>query len=355
MRQAAGGESLPLMASTHIHGSRLGAIRDEQFAAAVGKAGLGTFLSAAPTTSGLFGQNVFLTTTQGDYVFRGAPHWHNGRPNDAWQFPKERFYADLLHAQTPVPVAWPQMLDDSCEDFPWPYLITPRLPGLCLQDPAARKGLTRQDFVQVARAMGAALAGLQVLTWNFAGDFDPDLQALGPYPSGYAGHLAQEIINHSEATRPNGTLSPEDDQWLAMLLRADAEAAQDPAASFVHNDYTLGNVLFERSAEGWRVSGVIDLMTSCFGDPAADLVRQTCAWIDAGPACAAAFLTAYRQAGGRATPTRARLAAVAAYERLMIWGYFTRPDVADPRFTGLTYRAWAEPYVQRLAALWFAG
>ena len=322
---------------------------------AVRKAGLGEFVSAAPTTGGLFGQNVFLTTTRGDYVFRGAPHWHGGGPNDAWQFPKERLYADLLHARTTAPVAWPQQLNDSCQDFPWPYLITPRLPGLCLQDPAARKGLTREDFIEVARAMGGALADLQALTWDFAGDFDPDLQALAPYPGGYTAHLAREIHCTAEATRPNGPLAAQDEQWLAALIQADTAVARGPDTSFVHNDYTLGNVLFKRTSEGWRVSGVIDLMTSCFGDPAADLVRQSCAWIDVAPDGAATFLTAYRQAGGCAAPSPARLAAVAVYERLMIWGYFTRPDVAEPRLMGRTFRAWAEPYLQQLAALWFDG
>ena len=343
------------MASAHIYSDRLGAIRDDQFAVAVRKAGLGTFLSAAPTTGGLFGQNVFLTTTDGDYVLRGTPHWHRGGPNDAWQFPKERLYADLLHARTRAPVAWPQLLDASCEGFPWPYLITPRLPGVCLQDPAARKGLTREDFLEVARAMGQTLVDLQALTWDFAGDFDPDVQALVAYPGGYAGHLAREIRSAADASRLNGTLTAEDERWLAALMQADAEVAHGPDRSFVHNDYTLGNVLFERCAEGWRVSGVVDLMTCCFGDPAADLVRQSCAWIDVAPDCAATFLTAYRQAGGCAAPSSARLAALAAYERLMIWGYFTRPEVADPRFSGLTFRAWAEPYLHRLAALWFDG
>ena len=343
------------MATACIYSSRLGAIRDDQFAAAVRKAGLGTFLSAAPTTGGLFGQNVFLATTRGDYVFRGAPHWHGGGPNDAWQFPKERLYADLLQARTAAPVAWPQLLDDTCEDFPWPYLITPRLSGLCLQDPAARKDLTRQDFVEVAGAMGRTLADLQALTCDFAGDFDPDVRALVPYPGGYAAHLAREILSAAEATRPNGTLSAQDEQWLAALIQADTAVARGPDTCFVHNDYTLGNVLFERTSEGWRVSGVIDLMTSCFGDPAADLVRQSCAWIDVAPDCAEAFLTAYRQAGGCAAPSPARLAAVAAYERLMIWGYFTRPDVADPRLMGQTFRGWAEPYLQRLAAMRFDG
>lgn len=93
------------MATARTYSARLGAVGDDQFAAAVRKASLGTFVGAEPVTGGLFGQNVFLTTTHGEFVFRGAPHWRNGTACDAWQFPKERLYADLLQAQTAAPVA----------------------------------------------------------------------------------------------------------------------------------------------------------------------------------------------------------------------------------------------------------
>lgn len=244
-------------------------------------------------------------------------------------------------------------MDESCEDFPWPYLITPRLPGLCLQNPAEREGLTRRDFLSVAEAMGRSLVDLQALTWDSAGDFDPDVQALAPYPGGYAGHLAREVSNHAGTTRRNGALTSDDDRWLEAIMQADAAVTHSATAVYAHNDYHLGNVLLDRAPDGWRVSGVVDLMTSCFGDPAADLVRQSCGWMDVAPECAVAFLTAYRAAGGVAAPSRARLAALALYERLMIWGYFTQPQVADPRFHGLTFRGWAEPYLRRLAKLWF--
>lgn len=341
--------------SVTIYSPRLGPIRDDQFRAACLKSSVGAFLAASPTTGGLFGQNVFLTTSEGEYVFRGAPHWYRGGPNDAWQFPKERLYADLLKTRTQVPVAWPQALDDSCVDFPWPYLITPRLPGLCFQDKAARAGLTAADFAGVAGAMGAALAGLQALTWDFAGDFDPASQTIAPYVGGYGGHLAAEIGTHAAEARGHGTLTAEDDRWLDQVLAADVATADDARPTFAHNDFTLGNVLFEHAASGWQVSGVVDLMTCNFGAPAADLVRQSCAWIDIRPELTRVFLESYRAAGGAAAPSPERLTALVVYERLLIWAYFTRPEVAHPGFQGLTFRGWAKPYVARLAEMVRAG
>jgi aminoglycoside phosphotransferase (APT) family kinase protein len=334
------------------YSNRLGAIDDDQFAAALRRAGLGAFVSAAPVENGLFGQNVFLTATTGEYVFRGAPHWHDGRPDDAWQFPKERLYADLLHARTDAPVAWPQRLDEARDIFPWPYLIAPRLPGLCLADPAARAGLGANDLLAVAEAMGETLARLQAATLEAAGDFDPAAQALAPFPRGYGGHLTDEIARHADAA---GRFDAEDLAWLDGLLAADTESPGP--ACFVHNDYHWGNLLAERTPDGWRISGVRDLMTATFGDPAADFARPCCGWFDSGAAaCAPAFLAAYRRAGGTAAPTPGRLGLLTAYERLLIWEYFTRPDAPEPEpLRGRTFRDWAGRYVRRMERAWFDG
>ena len=328
------------------YSARLGEIADSQFDAALRRAGLGRFVAARACPGGLFGQNVFLTATSGEYVFRGAPHWYAGGPNDAWQFPKERLYADLLHAGTRVPVAWPQILDASCDHFPWPYLIMPRLPGASLGSPPA---LEHDDAVAVAAAMGDALAGLHALTCLFAGDFDPDIRAIAPYPSGYGVHLAGELDRSRAAARARNALTPEDEAWLDSLLDADACTPGPAATTYVHNDFNLGNVLFEKADGVWRVSGVADLMTSGFGDPAADLVRPACAWLDADPAAADAFLAAYRAAGGPAAPTAARLALLVAHERLLIWEYFTRPDAPETGLRSRAFSPWASRYADRLA------
>jgi hypothetical protein len=76
-----------------IYGERLGSISDQQFQRALDRFDLGTFLHAEPVSSGLWGQNVFLSGTEGDYVLRGSPHFW-------WQFPTEQFFARLLHERT---------------------------------------------------------------------------------------------------------------------------------------------------------------------------------------------------------------------------------------------------------------
>src|SRR3712207_1733014 len=112
----------------HIYSQRLGAITPHQFQLALTRFGLGTFVDATPVSQGLFGQNVFVRSSQGEYVLRGAPHY-------PWQFPKERFGATLLHERTQVPVAYPYLLDTATDIFGWPYLLMPRLHGTSPADP----------------------------------------------------------------------------------------------------------------------------------------------------------------------------------------------------------------------------
>lgn len=343
-----------------VYSERLGAITDAQFDAVTRKAGLGGFVSARRTSTGLFGQNAFITTTKGEFIFRGAPHWRRTgasqafAPDDAWQFPKEQLFARLLHERTDVPVAWPQILDDSCETFPWPYLLTPCLTGLCLGDPADRAGLTRADFVAVADALGEALADLQQLTLDFAGDFDSAAQEIVPFKGGYGARLAAEVARHAADARGNGRLDRQDDAFLEGLIAADSGAGAVGPAVYIHNDFSLGNVLVDRAGDGWRVSGVIDLMTSEFGDPAADFSRLVCNWLDRdAPACIEALIAAYRREGGMADPSPARLDLLTTYERLMIWAYYTRPENDHEAMRGKTFRDFMAPYIAGMRRYWF--
>lgn len=73
-----------------FYSQRLGEITIQQFQA-----------EAVPY--GNFGQNVFLTSTTGKYVFRGKPHYD-------WQFASEQFMANLFHEKTSIPVPYPYYL-----------------------------------------------------------------------------------------------------------------------------------------------------------------------------------------------------------------------------------------------------
>lgn len=92
------------------YSERLGVISDSQLQEALNKHKLGQLIAATPISEGLFGQNLFLTSTSGDFVLRGKPHYD-------WQFPKEKYFAEELHKNSNVPVPYPYLHDNDKSIF----------------------------------------------------------------------------------------------------------------------------------------------------------------------------------------------------------------------------------------------
>jgi aminoglycoside phosphotransferase (APT) family kinase protein len=137
---------------------------------------------------GLFGQNVFLTSTRGAFVLRGAPHF-------PWQFPTEQFYAQQLHEHTRVPAPWPYLIEQAQDIFGWSYAIMPRLPGSQMSLMEAQRKLTREDQYEIAVALGENLALMHELSWPFPGRYNADTQSVQPF------ELLRELAFHCEPLR----------------------------------------------------------------------------------------------------------------------------------------------------------
>jgi hygromycin-B 7''-O-kinase len=334
--------------ATVVYSERLGAISDEQLDAAAQRANLGRFVGAAPTRSGLFGQNLFLTTTDGEFVLRGAPHWVNGAPNEQWQFTKEIFFARLLHERTDVPVPWPQHYDTRSDIFGWPYVIMPRLPGASLDDRTARATLTREDQHAVARALGAGLTRLHALRWPYQGEIDPSCE-FAAYPHGYVRHLADEIELMAASAERHAAINTADRAWLARVIDdACAHPARTMGGAYVHADYKLDNLVMHHAGNQWAVCGIFDLHTSCFGDGAYDVCRQACSYLDRDESLAVSFVDAWRQGADPAEINRAALTLYLTNERMKIWEYFTRPQHRADWTRATTFAAFAARYTTRL-------
>ena len=71
------------------YSERLGVIDPDQLFEVAERFELGDVKDAQPATTGLFGQNLFLTTTSGRFVLRGNPHGHQ-------QLTKERVVAEII-------------------------------------------------------------------------------------------------------------------------------------------------------------------------------------------------------------------------------------------------------------------
>jgi aminoglycoside phosphotransferase (APT) family kinase protein len=316
----------------------LGELAADQFQAALDRFGLGQFLRAEPISAGNFGQNLFLTSTTGQYVLRGAPFWPE-------QFPKERFFTDQLHRRTRAPVPWPYRLDSDEGIFGWSYVIMPRMPGLQLSDPVVREGLAADDRRDIAWAMGETLAELHRLTWPCAGLYDLEVDTIRPLNVSY-GERVTSLIRHfvEEAASLSDRTTAADSAWVEEVIALNQTAltvAFEPC--FLHGDYKEGNLVMEQREGAWRVSGVFDYMDAQFGDGEQDLVRSAAAFADEDPGLARAFLGAYAQRKPLRPRHAERFALYTLYDRTLLWQFGQRHGVWwEP---SLSLREWAGPYV----------
>lgn len=298
-------------------------------------------MEAVPIASGLFGQNVFVTSDTGRYVLRGCPHYD-------WQFPKERFIARLLHERTEVPVAWPYLLDERADIFGWSYALMPRMPGWGLPDRPIGDGLGPRDRRGVARALGENLALTHALTWPFAGDYDLRTDTIEPFVGGYTSYIVDGLRHDLAASRAHSRhTTAEDVEWVEGIIAEALDAAWESGpARLVMRDYKAGNLTLTRTDEtagAWRVSGVFDLMEAHFGDAEADLSRPIAVYVEAGrPYLAREFLVSYRRTHLAPRDAATRFKLYMLRDRLIIWEYLRRP--VNKWREHRTLRQWASRY-----------
>ena len=121
----------------------LGTVSWAKLQLAADRWGLGVMLAAEPARSGTFGQNIFLTTRQGQYVFRG-------NPLDPGQLTREQHFAEVLHQRCRVPAPWPYHYEASPDLFGLPYALMGRVPGEQLADQEVWSALSPSDRCQLS-------------------------------------------------------------------------------------------------------------------------------------------------------------------------------------------------------------
>jgi aminoglycoside phosphotransferase (APT) family kinase protein len=324
------------------YSKRLGSVSPGQFQAALERFGLGNFVCAEAVSSGLFGQNVFVTSTQGEFVLRGVPHY-------PWQFPTERFFVERMHERTQVPVPYPYLLEPATDIFGWSFAIMPRLAGVSVMDEKVVVGLAAKDRLAIARAMARMLGEMQVLTWECAGKYDPEVDGVRPFEDGYRAWVVERIRTKlSKSLGYNDHTTESDVRWIESII---AEAAPVFDLSFrpcvVHADFGEHNVVLERSEDGWRVSGVFDWMTTHVGDGAADLSLSVTMYLGRDSALADAFVSEYL--GHKSLPSGfdelQRLYMLSL--KLSFWEYWQREKgrLPEDETGALSFKQWAGPSV----------
>lgn len=320
------------------YSKRLGNISDEQLQRALSYFDLGTFLHAEPIPFGLFGQNLFINSTSGEFVLRGVPHYD-------WQFPTEKFFIEQLQAKTHVPVPYPYLLNPSSEIFGWPFVIMPRMPGVQLANAQIVSHLSMDERREIAQALAAMLIEIQTLTWEYSGRYDIATQTIQPMPQDYRTWIVQHIHELiAQAQSYNGHTTASDVEWAAMILENCKAALDIPyQPCVVLEDYKEQNTVVKRAEEGWSVSGVFDLMSAHFGDGEADLARQVGMYLRDTPPLADEFVNEYLKKNKVPSGFFRRQQLYMLYDSALIWEYWQRHPGGFAE--NQTLEKWAGPFV----------
>jgi hygromycin-B 7''-O-kinase len=332
------------------YSKRLGSISAKQFQMALEHFDLGQFIHAEAIPFGLFGQNVFVTSSAGEYVLRGAAHYD-------WQFPKEQFVANVLHERTAVPVPWPYLLDTDETIFGWKYgyVLMPRMPGLQLANRAMLATISPHDRKAIAYSLGENLREIQLAHWQFAGQYEYKTRTVEPFKHGFEGWLIGELsylLQQSLAYNTGATQA--DEAWVERIIQNAEAALKVPYTPvLVMHDYKEANLTVTKQGDRWKVSGVFDLMEALFGDGELDLVRQTVSYMDEKELTwAKSFLDGYQKHVPVRPQANQRSALYLVYDRMVVWEYFHRPDnLSQWPYDAQSVEAWISPYIHNLETL----
>lgn len=324
---------------TREYSQRLGVLTAAQLQAALDRFDLGTLMEAQPAPGGLFGQNVLLTSTAGEYVLRGAPHYDG-------QFEKERYFSCMVHERTEANAPWPFLIERSADVFGWSYALMPRLPGEHLSGPAFQLALSPEDRIGLARAIGEHLGQLQTGAWDAPGEYDYDADQLAPLRLPYADWFVADVRSWlARCLLGPGQMTPVDVDWIESVIAAARGALALPfVPAIVHTDYTEGNVVAERTGDGWRVTGVFDLGDAYVGDGEYDLARLACWYGRMSPEILRTFVDGYAVRHPLREGFDLRMPLYVLRDRLILWEYGQRNKIWFKE--EMSFRAWAEPFTQ---------
>ncbi len=328
---------------TREYSPSLGVISPEQFQAALDRFGLGTCIQAEPIPFGFSKRNVFLTSSTGEYVFRGAGHSQE-------QFLREHFFAQQLHERTCVPAPWPYLVDTTEDIFGWSYAIMPRMPGLQLADPEVRGTLGREDRRGIARAIGENLAWMQELRWPHAGQYNARTNTIEPFVVPYSEWVIARILHNLARSRQHSERTTDADvRWVEKLI-AYARYACDDAFQpcFVMQDYKENNVVVECTGGQWRVSGIFDFTHTHFGDGEADFSQLVAMYLDEDPELAGDFMKGYTDYRPLRPGFAGRFPLYMLDNRLGVWEFFQLIGRTEWN-EEWTLREWASRYTAFLS------
>ena len=189
--------------------------------------------------------------------------------------------------ETAVPVCDVLAVDDSCQRFPWRYLMIAHAPGMGWRDALAR--MSPHAKRDIFRQLGEAVAALHSLRYREFGEVEedapvPDLTPQPPLPQERGG---QRQSTHREGSgdffaaltaraRRRIANPAHADLFAAMLQARASDFATITEPRLTHEDLNPGNLLLvpgEDEGDDWRIAAVLDFESTWAGCPESDIAR----------------------------------------------------------------------------------
>lgn len=190
-------------------------------------------------------------------------------------FAREAAIQRRVARDTSVPVCEVLAVDDSCQRFPWRYLMMAHAPGIHWRDGLA--DMSPRACYRIFRQLGEATAALHSLRCPRFGAVETS--PLTPLPRGEGN---QSYLDALLARAQRRIPSPQHADLFAAVLEAHASYFADiTEPRLTHDDLNPGNLLLVPAddeddgddEDDWRISAVLDFGSAWAGCPESDLAR----------------------------------------------------------------------------------
>ena len=313
----------------------LGEITGEQFDKALQKLDLGSLIKVEKVIGGVVGQNVFLTSTKGEFVFRGRPFYDE-------QFDVEKFAVENLREKTNVTTAYPYLIDNDTDIFGFKYAIMPRLSGILIANGGTIiVDLSKDDRLKIARAMAETLAEMHTLK------YEPDNRFPFPFEYKSSEDYAKWVVSRiTDEIEDFIDIRSGDVEFITEIVEKNKDALLIPfEPCFLMGDFKEDNVLFSNDNGEWKVSAVFDFAMSHFGDCERDLSRLYAMYAETDVDLAKEFINTYVKLNPPREGFFERLKIYSLEERKGIWWWAKNRTEGAFWDENLSLTEWLEPYL----------
>lgn len=325
--------------------NKLGKIKDSQLQSMLNKLNLGKLTSSEKTANGAMGQTMFVSSTEGDFVFKGNPLYKG-------QLIEEKFFIENIHKRTNVTVPIPYLIDDTDEIFGWNYSLMPCLKGEHLNSKHMKASLKLDDKFKIAELIANTLAELHNWQVNEFGELNTETFEIRPFKSSYTQWLFNRILFWLEDAGKYSNITSDDFQWVEALLADSRETFENfTTPTFVMGDFKPGNFLIYSGNSGWEIGGIFDFTNSYFADPISDLIKMSTYYLENNEADNAKhLLNVYCGDLKGKEDIKKRLKVHMLHQRILDWGCAKAMKLVTWD-DDLPFYEWVESYTHSVANL----